>query len=407
MKVEHFIAKRISRSKQTSKQTKTMINIAVASIVISVVVMIVALAVLTGFQKQIRQKVSGFGSHIQITKFGNKSILELDSLSSKQDFLPGLKSNPDIKNIQVFATKAGIIKTDNQIQGAVLKGVGGDFDWEFFQTNMKSGSIPNYSDSVANDDIIISKSLADLLKLKVGEPLRMYFVIDNAIRARKFNIVGIYNTGLTEFDIKYIVCDIKHIQKLNGWEPDVVCGFEIQVKNFRNIDKISEQVYESVGYDLNVVSIKKIYPQIFDWLNLQDLNVLIISVLMTIVSVMALISTLLILILDRTQMIGILKAIGARNRVIRNIFIYNATYIITKGVAIGNIIGITLCLVQHKFKLIKLPEESYFMNFVPININIYSILLINVLIISVCVLILLIPSQIISRITPTKALKLD
>ncbi len=406
MNTEQFIARRLIKGGPGSFSAP-VIRIAIISVALGLAVMIVSVAIVTGFQRQIREKIVGFGSHIQIAKFDSNNSFEFEPISRKQPFYSKLEHTQGIKHIEVFATKAGIIKTTDQIQGVVFKGVGTDFDWSFFKDKLVSGRPFSTKDTVASDSVLISQNLADLLKIKVGDPLRMYFIIDNMARARRFGVSGIYNTGLGEFDLKFIFGDIRQIQKLNGWTDDQVSGFDVYINDFSELDKMEKIVYTEVGYDLNAKSIRELYPQLFDWLDLQDMNVIIILVLMVLVSGMAMISTLLILILERTSMIGVLKALGARNLSIRRIFLYNAAYIVGKGLLYGNIAGISLCLLQKQFGIVHLPQESYFMSVVPINLDILHLLLLNAGTLVACTLMLIIPSFIIARISPVKAIRFD
>lgn len=406
MNTEQFIARRLIKGGPGSFSAP-VIRIAVISVALGLAVMIVSVAIVTGFQKQIRDKIVGFGSHIQIAKFDSNNSFEFEPISKKQTFYSLLSKTEGIKHIQVFATKAGIIKTAEQIQGVVFKGVGSDFDWSFFKDKLVSGKPFSTTDTTISNSVIISKNLADLLKIKVGDPLRMYFIIDNAARARRLQVSGIYNTGLGEFDLKFIFGDIRQIQKLNGWSSDSISGFDVYINNFADLDKMGKLVYREVGYDLNTKTIRELYPQMFDWLDLQDMNVIIILVLMVLVSGMAMISTLLILILERTAMIGILKALGARSINIRRIFLYNAAYIAGKGLLIGNVAGIGICLIQQYTGIISLPQESYFMSVVPINLSLVHILLLNAGTLIACTSMLVLPSFIIARISPVKAIRFD
>jgi lipoprotein-releasing system permease protein len=406
MNTELFIARRLVKGGPGSFSAP-VIRIAIISIVIGIAVMIVSVAIVTGFQKQIRDKIVGFGSHIQIAKYDSNNSFEFEPISADQAFYQTIKQTKGIKNVQVFATKAGIIKTSEQIQGVVFKGVGSDFDWSFFNDKLVSGNPFSTTDTLASDSVLISQNLADLLKIKTGDPLRMYFIIDNMARARRFTVSGIYNTGLAEFDLKFIFGDIRQIQKLNGWNENMVSGFDVYINDFDELDKLGKVVYKEAGYDLNARTIRELYPQMFDWLELQDMNVIIILILMVLVSGMAMISTLLILILERTNMIGVLKALGARNLSIRRIFLYNAAYIIGKGLLYGNIVGISICLLQSYFGIIRLPQESYFMSVVPINLDVIHIVVLNVSTLIVCTLMLLLPSFVITRITPVKAIRFD
>ncbi|HOW31364.1 MAG TPA: ABC transporter permease [Bacteroidales bacterium] len=406
MNYELFIARRIVHSGRGSF-SGPVVKIAIASVAIGLAVMIIAVAIVTGFQKQIQEKITGFAAHIQIARFDENSSYELSPVNRNQKFLTELKSVKGIRHIQVFGTKAGIIKAAEQMQGVVFHGVGSDFDWKFFNDKMVDGSTFRVSDTSANDSVIISRSISKLLKLNTGDALRMYFFINNQARGRKFVISGIYETGLEEFDRMYVFGDIAHIQKLNGWDSSQVSGFEVYITDYRDIEKMGKTVYDAVGYDLNARTIRDLYPQLFDWLSLQDMNVVIILVLMILVAGITMISTLLILILERTGMIGMLKALGSANTSIRKVFLYNSAYIIAKGLLWGNVTGLLLCFIQLRFHVISLPVESYFMSFVPINLNFLHIILLNAGTIICCIAMLLIPSYIITKISPVKAIRME
>jgi lipoprotein-releasing system permease protein len=406
MNMERFIARRMITGGPGSFSAP-VIRIAILSVAIGLAVMIVSVAIVTGFQKQIRDKIVGFGSHIQIAKFDSNNSFEFSPINRNQAFVKTLAETKGIRNIQVFATKAGIIKTDEQIQGVVFKGVGNDFDWSFFNDKLVEGKTFRTDDTTASQSVVISQNLADLLKIKVGDPLRMYFIIENLPRARRFQVSGIYSTGLAEFDLKFIFGDMRHIQKLNGWGEDSISGFDVYLNDFSQLDQMGKLVYNSVGYELNAKTIRELYPQMFDWLDLQDMNVVIILILMVLVSGMAMISTLLILILERTNMIGVLKALGAQNGGIRRIFIYNAAYIIGRGMVFGNLAGIGICLLQKYFSVVSLPQESYFMSVVPINLDILHLFILNIGTLVACTLMLILPSYVVTRISPVKAIQFD
>jgi lipoprotein-releasing system permease protein len=399
-----FIARRIL-SKDKGNFSHPIVRIAILSIALGILVMFVAIAILRGFQQQVKDKVIGFGAHIQITHFDENTSYEPQPISINQKFYPGLEKVQGIRHIQVYATKAGIIKTTDQIQGVVMKGIGSDYDWSFFQNKIVEGKAFHVSDTGKTNDVLISRKLASLLNLKVNEDLRVYFISGNNTLGRKFRISGIYETGLEEFDKIYILCDIHHIQKLNNWQPDQVGGFEVLIDNFRDIDKMGKYVYQNIGFTLDAKTIRQLYPQIFDWLDLQDMNVLIILVLMILVAGITMISTLLILILERTPLIGVLKALGMRNLGIRKIFLYNAVYIIGIGMLWGNAVGFLLCLLQQNFGIIKLPQESYYVPVVPIDLNPVNIFLLNVCSLAVCLAMLIIPSFVITKVSPVKAIR--
>jgi lipoprotein-releasing system permease protein len=414
MNLPYFIAHRLIKGRREGTSFSRPINvIAIVGIAMGLAVMILAVAILTGFKKQIREKVVGFGSHIQIMNFDSNISFETTPISDTQKFIPKISKIPGIEHIQVFATKAGIIRTDEDIQGVVLKGIGSDFDWSYFKSNMVDGSVFTVTDTGRTDKVIISKKIADMLHLKTGDSFSMLFIQDPP-RMRKFTISGIYETSLEEFDKMYVYCDIGHIKRLNGWSDDKVSGFEIFIKDFDKLDEMTSEVRDAVGYKMTeqdakfkVTNIRIRYPQIFDWLNFQDINVIIIIFLMLVVAGFNMISGLLILILEKTNMIGVLKSLGAEDITIRHMFLYQAAYLIGKGLFWGNLIGIGLAYLQLKTGLITLDPSSYYIKTVPVNLEFAHLVLLNAGTMAAIILMLLIPSQLISRISPVKAIRYD
>ena len=414
MNLPYFIAQRLIKGRREGTSFSRPINvIAIVGIAMGLAVMILAVAILTGFKQQIRDKVVGFGSHIQIMNFDSNISFETTPISDTQKFIPKIKQIPGISHIQVFATKAGIIRTDEDIQGVVLKGIGSDFDWSYFKSNMVDGSVFTVTDTGRTDKVIISKKIADMLRLKTGDSFAMLFIQDPP-RMRKFTISGIYETSLEEFDKMYVFCDIGHIKRLNNWEEDQVSGFEVYINDFDKLDEMTSEVRDAIGYKITeedtkfkVTNIRIRYPQIFDWLNFQDINVIIIILLMLIVAGFNMISGLLILILEKTNMIGVLKSLGAEDVTIRRMFLYQAAYLIAKGLFWGNFIGIGLAYLQLKTGIITLDPSSYYIKTVPVNLNLIHILLLNAGTMAAIIIMLLVPSQLISRITPVKAIKYD
>jgi lipoprotein-releasing system permease protein len=414
MNLPYFIAHRLIKGRREETSFSRPINvIAIIGIAMGLAVMILAVSILTGFKQEIREKVVGFGSHIQIMNFDSNISFETTPISDTQEFVPKIEKIPGIRHLQVFATKAGIIKTDEDIQGVVLKGIGSDFDWSYFSSNMVDGSVFTVSDTGRTDKVIISKKISDMLKLKTGDSFAMHFIQDPP-RSRKFTICGIYETSLEEFDKMYVFCDIGHIKRLNGWEDDQVSGFEIFIDDFDALDAMTMAVRDAIGYKITeeddkfkVTNIRIKYPQIFDWLNFQDINVFIIIFLMLIVAGFNMISGLLILILEKTNMIGILKALGSEDITIRRVFIYQAAYLIGKGLLWGNLIGIGLAFLQLKTGVITLDPSSYYIKTVPVNLDLAHILLLNAGTMISIIIMLIVPSQLISRITPVKAIRYD
>ena len=405
MNVEYFIAKRLFTAKEENKSyTKPILRIAILAIALSVAVMLLSVMVVTGFKNDISDKIIGFGSHITISSFSDNQSYETEPIQISDSLYTSILEDPEVKHISTFATKAGIIKTNDEILGVVLKGVASDYDWTFFNNNLVAGECFNVSDSIKTNQVLISENSANTLDLGVGDDLIMYFV-QNPPRVRKFEISGIYNTALADFDKLFVMGDIKHIQSLNSWENKQVGGVEIVVNNFNDLELVTEGVYEKIPYNLNAQSIKEKTPQIFDWLDLQDINVRVILILMLIVGGINMITALLILILERTKMIGILKALGANNWSVRRVFLYSAGHLILKGLFWGNCIAIGFAFLQKKFSIISLDSNIYYMNTVPIDFDFTAILLLNVGTIIVCYLILIIPSIIITKITPVKAIR--
>jgi lipoprotein-releasing system permease protein len=410
MNLPYFIAQRLIKGRREGTSFSRPINvIAVIGIALGLAVMILAVSILTGFKQQVREKVVGFGSNIQIVNFDSNLSYETAPISKDQDFIPKLENIEGISHIQVFATKAGIIKTDKEIQGVVLKGVGSDFDWSYFSSNMVDGSVLTVTDSVRTDKVIISKKISDMLRLRTGDSFAMYFVQDPP-RMRKFTVCGIYETSLEEFDKIYVFCDIGHIRRLNGWTDDQISGFEIFIDDFDKLDEITDAVRDAtyrIEEMVKVINIRSKYPQIFDWLDFLDLNVIIIILLMIVVAGFNMISGLLILILEKTNMIGILKALGSEDVTIRRVFLYQAAYLVSKGLFWGNIIGIGLAIIQLKTGLITLDPSSYYIKTVPVNLDLIHIILLNAGTLAAILFMLLVPSQLISRITPVKAIRYD
>jgi len=416
MNLPYFIAERLIKGRAEGNSFSRPINvIAVIGIAMGLAVMILAVAILTGFKQQIREKVVGFGSNIQIVNFDSNLSFETAPISEGQVFIPKIRMIPGISHVQVFATKAGIIKTNDEIQGVVLKGIGSDFDWSYFGSNMVDGTVFTVNDTsrALTDKVIISKKIADMLKLKTGDSFVMHFVQDPP-RFRKFTISGIYETSLEEFDKMYVFCDIGHIKRLNGWKNDQVSGFEIFIKDFDKLNEMTQEVRDVVGYKIaedeekfKVTSIRSKYPQIFDWLNFQDVNVIIIISLMLVVAGFNMISGLLILILEKTNMIGVLKSLGSDDTTIRRVFLYQAAWLIGKGLFWGNLIGIGLAFLQLKTGLVTLDPSSYYIKTVPVNLQLSHILLLNAGTMAAILIMLLVPSKLISRITPVKAIRYD
>lgn len=410
MKLEYFIAKRLITAKDhKSSISAPIIKIAIIAIALGMIMMIVSVATGIGLQQKIRQKVSAFNGHIIISSYNdNQSDVSTKPISIYQKFYPKFKDVDGINHVQAVAGKGGIIRTETAFEGVIFKGIGKDYKSDNLQEYLVQGKLPNLKANL-NEEVIISEYLANRLGLKLNDKFVTYFMKEDndGYNLRNFKIVGIYNSGFQEFDANYVIGDIRHIQRINKWKPHEVGSFEVFIDDFDQIDLKGQQVYEETSSTLDSKTIKEKFYYIFEWLKLFDFNILVILIVMIAVSTINMVVALLVLILERTQMIGILKSLGANNWNIRKIFIYNSFYLITKGLFWGNLIGISLLLLQKYFGIIKLNPESYYVNEAPVDINIFYILLLNIGTVAICLLVLLIPSYIITKISPSKAIRFD
>jgi lipoprotein-releasing system permease protein len=374
------------------------------------IMMIVSVATGIGLQQKIREKISAFNGHIIISNYdNNQSEVTLVPVSKNQDFYPNFRSVEGVSHIQAIASKAGIIRTEAAFEGIIFKGVGADYDLNNIKDYIVAGKLPDFSGKV-NEDVLISQFLANRLKLKEGDAFNTFFMKESQNKLpniRRFIIRGIFNSGFQEFDATYIIGDIRHMQRINKWKPDQVGAFEVFVDDFDDIKRVGDQVYQQTGSTLDTKTIIEKYSYIFEWLQLFDFNIIVILIVMILVATINMVVALLVLILERTQMIGILKALGANNWSIRKIFLYNASYLILRGLFWGNLIGISILLIQQHFGIIKLNPENYYVNEAPVYLNWGYIALLNGLTIGVCFLVLLIPSYIITKISPVKAIRFD
>ena len=411
MNLEYFIAKRLITAKDhKSSISAPIIKIAIAAIAIGMVMMIVSVATGIGLQQKIREKVSAFNGHIIISNYdNNQSEATLTPIAKNQEFYPKFNSVTGVTHVQAIATKAGIIRTEKAFEGVVFKGVGTDYQWSNIKEYLVAGRLPNLS-SQLNSEVVISQFLADRLQLKVGDAFNTFFIKENQNQLpniRHFEITGIFNSGFQEFDATYILGDIRHIQRINKWSPNQIGAFEIFVDDFDQIQSVGEEVYQQTPSNLDSKTIIEKYSYIFDWLQLFDFNILVILGVMILVATINMVVALLVLILERTQMIGILKALGANNWSVRKMFLYNALYLILRGLLWGNGIGIGILLIQKYFGIIQLNPENYYVNQAPVYFDLGYIAALNVLTIAVCFLVLLIPSYIITKISPIKAIRYD
>ena len=412
---EFFIAKRIYQNKEGERNVSPpAIRVAIISMALGLVVMILSVAIVVGFKKEVRNKVIGFGSHIQITNFDSNTSYETQPIIVDDALINEIHNIPNILHVQKFTTKPGIIKTDEDVLGVILKGIDEDYDWAFFKDNLLEGEILAIHPDSATNNVVISKVIADKLNLKLKDSFITYYFVQDQIRLRKYNITGIYQTNFSDYDKLFIFSDIKQIRRLSGWEEDMVSGLEVLVKDYDKLDDTSMQLYyelqskqDRLGNILYTRSIKQLNPMIFVWLDILDTNVVVILLLMLVVAGFSMISGLLIIILERANMIGILKALGENNTSIRKIFIYISAFLIAKGLLWGNIIALLICLIQKYFGILKLDPEIYYTSAVPIDLNIFSILLINIGTLIVTLLMLIGPSYLVAKISPAKTIRFE
>lgn len=409
MNYELFLAKRFTASKKDkSSISSPIIKIAVAAISLGILLMLITVSTGVGLQQRIREKIAVFKGHIQITNYDNNtSEITQNPIAKSQDFYPNYSSFEGVHKVQPFATKAGVILTKKDFEGVVLKGVSDDYDWSGIEEYLQIGRLPMISES-ASKEVLISKIISDRLGLSVNDTFDMYFMNGNSNtipNRRVFLVSGVYNSGFKDFDESIVLGDLRHIQKLNKWSGNQVGGFEVFINDFSSIEEKGLEIYKQIDSRLNSETLLELFPAIFEWLKLFDTNIAVIIGIMILVAGINMITALLVLILEHTQTIGILKALGSSNWSIRKMFLYNASYLIFRGLAIGNIVGLTLLFIQKYFALITLNPETYYVNSAPVSINLWHVLALNIGTLLLCLIMLLLPSYIITKISPAKAIK--
>lgn len=415
MNLPLFIARKIYDGKNEGKQvSRPAIRIATAGVAIGLAVMLISVSVVLGFKHTIRDKVIGFGSHIQVGSFMTLQTGDFYPIQMDDSMLTVLKTIPGVKHVQRYAMKQGILKTDHDFLGVIFKGIGAEYDTTFLHQNMRQGHIPRFTDNASSNKILISQSIADKLGVKANDKIYSYFIDKNGVRTRRFTIEGVYQTNLSQYDDITCFTDLYTAVKLNGWEDDQTTGAELTIKDFSQLDDVENLVVKKVnrtldhyGETYSSKTIRELCPQIFSWLDLLDLNVWIILALMIAVAGVTMISGLLIIILERTVMIGILKALGARNKTIRHTFMWFAAFIIGKGMLIGNIVGLGLISLQQFTGLVKLNPQTYYVNTVPVEYNIPLFIFLNVATLLICLFVLIAPSYLISHIHPAKSMRYE
>lgn len=410
-----FIARRIYKKNEGGREvSKPAVRIAMLGIAIGLAIMIVSIAVVIGFKHQVRDKVVGIGSDIVISNFEAQNTYETSPIVANDSLFAQLQTLEGVRHLQRYSTKPGMIMTDTDFEGMVLKGISTEYDLSFIKRHLVEGEIPMFTDTVASQQVLISQTNALKLKLKVGDKIYTYFVDDDHIRARRLTIAGIYQTNFTTYDELFLISDLYTVNRLNNWKADQVSGVEIQVKDYNKLEDVRELVHEKVDVQTDkyggiyfTQSIEDLHPEIFAWLGLLDMNVWVILILMIGVAGFTMISGLLIIILERTNMIGVLKALGANNWSIRNIFLNFSMFLIGRGMLIGNVIGLLLCFLQYQFHIIKLDPSTYYVSYVPIEMNWGIFILLNICTFIVSVLMLIGPSYLIAHIHPAKSIRFE
>lgn len=407
MKTADLLSRRIlSQTTGKNSSARPIIRIAIAGIALGVTAMLLAIMVVTGFRDEIARKATGFAGHLRIHPFSSNKSFEDEPMLPQPELVQALQAEKGIRHVQPYAYKAGIIKTQGDIQGTVMKGVSGNFDWNFFKSKLVEGKIPEYSDTLSSD-VLISSYTASRLNLKTGDDFLVFFIQDDR-KVRKVSISGIYNTGLgEEFDAIFLLCDLKLIQRVNNWKNGEIGGYEIWLNKLEDLDRMTPVVYQKAGIQLTTESIRELYPQLFNWLELQNLNVGVIITLIILIAAITMISTLLILVLEDTRTIGILKTIGASDKLISLVYMRVAVYLLLRGLLWGNIAAISIAALQHYTGIFKLPEESYYLSSIPINFSWTSLIFVNAGTLVICTLFLLLPTRVISKIDPVKVLKFE
>lgn len=409
MNYELFIAKRIITGKKYKNSISSpIIKIAITAIALGIIIMLIAVATGSGLQYKIRDKMAGFKGHIQIVNYdNNNSEVSTTPIKKNQDFYPKFKNISGIKNVQVFANKGGILRTETDFEGVIFKGVSSDYDWSFFKEYLVEGTVPNFNQPRTRA-VLLSETVVNRLHLKLNDTILATFLKTTNSKLpsnKKYIISGIYNSGFAQFDKSVMIGDIREVQKLNKWNENEVGGFEVLLDDFDEIDAKGDEIYREIASTLNKNTILESYPNVFEWIKLFDNNVWFIIAIMIVIAGINMITALLVLILERVQMIGILKALGSYNTSIRKIFLYNASYLILKGLFWGNIIGLSIIGIQYFFKVITLNPETYYVTTMPVYISFTAVLLLNIGTLFLCFLMLIIPSYIITKIEPSKSIK--
>lgn len=406
MNFEYFVAKKLLKQKRKTF-SKPIVSIATAGIALSIAVMLISIGVLQGFKNQIKDKITGFTSHIHLVPFAINANNTSNYFTLSKQEIDNLYKEENIKTIDPYVLAGGAIKTKTDFHGVALKGVEKGYDTIFFKENLKSGSLPDYSKTENKNQILISQTIADKLDIKIGDKIKIYFYIDQKYRVRPFTIAGIYETGLGDYDNKFILCNAKILQKLYSMQENQYSGYEVKLKDFAKLNQSAQNLYTLLSQDKDLQTIEEMEPSLFAWLDLLDSNVILILIVMTFIAIITSCSTLLIMIFEQTKHIGILKSLGAKTSSIIKIYLYKSLYIVARAMLIGNGVAITLMYLQQNYKLIKLDQESYYLDSVPIEFSAFAIVSVNLASIIICMVSLIFPARNISKINPMENIKFE
>ena len=410
----NFIVNRLYKTGSSAKNfSSPMVKVCIVGVALGMAVMLVTISVVIGFKKEISEKITGFTAHIHITNFDQNTTYDSNPIYADLDVFGAIRNLAQVRHIQKYATKPGIVRTDTEMQAIVLKGFDTDFDTTFFAKCLIAGNLPVFQNSAISNEVAISEAISNKLKIKVGDKLPTYFM-QNPVRVRNFTVSGIYSTNLEMYDEIYILCDIQHIQRLNGFSRNQVSGYEVFIYDFDKLDAVTDEITNltALTFDRNksalqVLPVTKLDAQLFDWLELQNINVYVLIILMLLVSGTNMVTGLLILILERTQFIGILKTLGANNKALQKIFIARSAQIVLKGIIIGNVVGLILILIQNYWQIMKLDPANYYLTHVPVYISVFYWILINIFTFLSLVILMIIPAKYISKITVAKIMRFE
>lgn len=392
---------------ENSGFSRPIVRLSVAGVSLGIVVMIVAIAVTSGYKQVIRDKVVAMGSHIRISNYDMNYSFEPVPFDKNRPFVEKIKAMSEVKSVQCYSTKSGVVKTNDQVEGIVLKGIDQSFDKEHFKQNLKQGELLSLEDTVPSKEIIISSTLSKRLKLNIGDKVRTYFVQDPPMQ-RSFTVVGIYETGLPEYDRQMALVDLRQIQKLNQWDSTLVGGMEVLLHDFDEVDAVREKINRKVGYDLKAESIKEIFPEIFQWIALFDTNVVVLLIITFLVCMITMMSAFFIIVIEQTPTIGLLKTMGMKNKSVVTLFMMVASDILLRGLLWGNLVALAICLFQRQFHWVRLDAATYYVSYVPVEFNIPLILAVNIAVLVLCMAILILPAYLVARkSSPLAAIKFD